>query len=181
MSKEPDPFVQVVERLKREREEIDRTIALLETRISSGGPPPAHAAEKPEAPEGTGQAEETDDQAPSDQEGEFLGKKVAEAARIVLNRRRKPMSPLSITAELERGGLPVASSRTIASVLHRRSRDVGDFVSPKRGVWGLKEWYPGRSFGKAEGSEKGGSSEPSEPEQPSEQPQIVPLRTNVEP
>ena len=180
MSKEPDPFVQVVERLKREREEIDRTIALLEARIS-GGPSPAGSEAPPETDKETEQTEENDDHPAAGQEGEFLGMKVAEAARIVLNRRRKPMSPLDITAELERGGLPVASSRTIASVLHRRSRDVGDFVSPKRGVWGLKEWYPGRSFGKAEGSEKGGSNEPSEPEQPSEPTLIVPLRSNGEP
>ena len=180
MSKKTDPFVLVVERLKREREEMDRTIALLEARIS-GSPPPAYAAAKPAAREETDQTEETDDQAPSDQEGEFLGKTVAEAARIVLSRLRKPMSPAAITAELERGSLPVASSKTVASILHRRSRDVGDFVSPKRGLWGLKEWYPRRSFGKTEGSDKGEATEPSEPQQPSEPTRIVPLRTNVEP
>ena len=180
MSKETDPFVLVVERLKREREEMDRMIALLEARIS-GSPPPAPAAAKPEAREETDQAEETDDQAPSEQEGEFLGKTVAEAARIVLNRRRRPMSPAAITAELDRGGLPVASSKTVASILHRRNRVVGDFVNPKHGRWGLKEWYPRRSFGKTEGSVKGEAIEPNAPEQPSEPTLIVPLRTTGEP
>ena len=172
--------VLVVERLKREREEMDRTIALLEARISWNSPP-AHAAANPEACEATEETEETDDQAPSDQEGELLGKTVAYAAHIVLSRRRRPMSPAAITAELERGGLLVANSRTIASVLHRRSREVGDFVSPKRGLWGLKEWYPRRSFGKAEGADKGEATEPNAPVRPSEPTLIVPLRTNGEP
>ena len=48
MSQETDPFVLVVERLKREREEMNRTIALLEARISKN-PPPAPAEAKPEA------------------------------------------------------------------------------------------------------------------------------------
>ena len=180
MSKETDPFVLVVERLKREREEIDRTIALLEARIS-GRPPPTRAEAKPEAHEEADQTEEPDDLAPSGREGAFLGKTVAEAARIVLLRRRKPMSPAAITAELERGGLFVSNSKTVASIMHRRSRDVGDFVSPKRGLWGLKEWYPRRSFGKAGESDKGEVIKPNEPEQPSEPIRIVPLRSDGEP
>jgi hypothetical protein len=30
--------------------------------------------------------------------------------------------------------------------LTRRFIEVGDIVKIGRGVWGLKEWYPGRSF-----------------------------------
>ena len=181
MSKEADAYALVIEDLKRQREEIDRTIAMLEARVS-GGPPPARPAAKPEPDKESDHTEETGDDPHSNNEGEFLGKTVADAAKVVLNRRRKPMSPSAITAELERGGLPVASSRTIASVLHRRSREVGDFVSPKRGLWGLKEWYPRRNFaGRLEMSDKGGPTEPSEPEQPSEPTLIVPLRTNGEP
>ena len=180
MSIETDPFVLVVERLKREREELDRMIALLEARIA-GTTPSAPNEAVPDAEEQDDRIEETDDRATPENDGEFLGMRVAEAARIVLSHRRRPMSPAAITTELERGGLPVSSSRTIASVLHRRSRSVGDFVSPKRGVWGLKEWYPGRSFGKVEGSDKGEASAPSEPEQPSEPTRIVPLLSNGEP
>ena len=180
MSQETDPFVLVVERLKREREEMDRTIALLEARISKNLPP-APAEAKPEAEKEDERERGAETPNPSGDEGEFLGMTVADAARVVLTRRRKPMSPANITAEVERGGLLVASPRTVASILNRRSRDVGDFASPKRGLWGLKEWYPRRSFGKAEGSDKGEAIEPSATVLPSEPTLIVPLRTNGEP
>ena len=35
---------------------------------------------------------------------------------------------------------------TVGSVLTRRFGEVGDVVKVGRGIWGLKEWYPGRSF-----------------------------------
>ena len=182
MSHETDAFALVVERLKREREEIDNTIALLEARIS-GGRPPEPAETKAETDKDDDQeADEANNHNPPEKEGEFLGMTVATAARIALNRRRKLMSPFEITAELVRGGLPVSNSKTVASILSRRSRSIGDFVSPKRGQWGLKEWYPRRSFGKTEEPDRGEeATEPSEPEQLSEPTQIVPLRTNGEP
>jgi hypothetical protein len=34
----------------------------------------------------------------------------------------------------------------IGSVLTRRLAEVEDVVRVGRGTWGLKEWYPGRSF-----------------------------------
>ena len=37
---------------------------------------------------------------------------------------------------------------TIGAVLTRRANDVGDIVKVERGTWGLKEWYPNRSFKK---------------------------------
>jgi hypothetical protein len=42
---------------------------------------------------------------------------------------------------------------TIGAVLTRRSNEVGDIVKVGRGTWGLKEWYPNRTF------KKGGKSE----------------------
>jgi hypothetical protein len=36
--------------------------------------------------------------------------------------------------------------------LSRRANEVGDIVKVGRGTWGLKEWFPGRSFKKAEKS-----------------------------
>ena len=180
MSQETDPFVLVVERLKCERDEMDRTIALLEARISRS-PPPTPDEGKPEAEKEDDRERGAETPKPSGTEGEFLGITVAAAARVVLTRRRKPMSPANITIELVRGGLLTANSRTVASILHRRSRDVGDFVRPKRGLWGLKEWYPRRSFGKAEGSDKGEATEPSATVLPSEPTLIVPLRTTGEP
>ena len=189
MSKELDPFVQTVERLRREREELDRTIAFLEARISGNSSPP-RAEAGAETHTESDQAEETGVPSHSGQEGEFLGMKVAEAARIVLERRRKPMRPADITADLRDGGLLLSSPNTVASVLHRRSKDVGDFVSPKRGVWGLKEWYPGRVFVRMGGSSRGSAkqeasaesaTEPSEHGQPSETTPPVRLRSVGEP
>lgn len=34
----------------------------------------------------------------------------------------------------------------VGSVLTRRFNQVGDVVKVGRGIWGLKEWYPGRNF-----------------------------------
>jgi hypothetical protein len=36
--------------------------------------------------------------------------------------------------------------KPIGSVLARRMAEVGDAVSVGHGTWGLKEWYPNRSF-----------------------------------
>jgi hypothetical protein len=49
------------------------------------------------------------------------------------------------------GGLVLNSkdwTNTIGAVLTRRSIEVGDIVKVERGTWGLKEWYPNRSFAK---------------------------------
>ena len=101
------------------------------------------------------------------------------------------MSPAEIVTYLEAGGLVLSGTtktNTVGSVLNRRQKRVGDVVSVKRGSWGLKEWYPGRSFGKKGPEESnasresepagGDSTEPNEREQPFEPPQIVPLRSN---
>nr|QIO32975.1 hypothetical protein HAP40_14760 [Bradyrhizobium sp. 1(2017)] len=37
-------------------------------------------------------------------------------------------------------------ANTIGSVLTRRMAEVGDVVRVGRGTWGLREWYPNRSF-----------------------------------
>jgi hypothetical protein len=49
---------------------------------------------------------------------------------------------------------------------------VGEIVRVERGLWGLKEWYPGRSFkakgdngddkGEAKGAPEGGADKPSD-------------------
>jgi hypothetical protein len=46
-------------------------------------------------------------------------------------------------------------TNTIGAVLTRRSIDVGDIVKVERGTWGLKEWYPNRSFAKKDKEAKG--------------------------
>jgi len=59
---------------------------------------------------------------------------------------------------------------TVGAVMTRRFQQVGDVVKVGRGVWGLKEWYPNRSFKPSSKGTNGESprSVTSEPEPPSE-------------
>jgi hypothetical protein len=50
---------------------------------------------------------------------------------------------------LQAGGLVLTSAEpanVVGSVLTRRFNQAGDVVKVGRGIWGLKEWYPGRNF-----------------------------------
>jgi hypothetical protein len=62
-----------------------------------------------------------------------------------------------IVAGFKAGGFILGSKdpvNTVGAVLTRRANDIGDIVKVGRGTWGLKEWFPGRSF-KREKSENG--------------------------
>ncbi len=37
---------------------------------------------------------------------------------------------------------------TVGAVLTRRFKETGDIVRVGRGIWGLKEWHPGRNWKK---------------------------------
>lgn len=66
------------------------------------------------------------------------------------------MGNAEIAAALQAGGLVMGSaepSNTVGSILTRRYDQVGDIVKVGRGIWGLQEWYPNRSFKKK--SDKG--------------------------
>jgi hypothetical protein len=184
MSEYQGAYAAVIADLKRRRDEIDAMIAQLEA-IAGGGAvttsTPSGSADRPAKAE-TGERSHSD----------FLGMSIADAAKILLGKRRKPLSPFDIVAGLEAGGLILSSgnkSNVVGSVLNRRQKQVGDIVSPKRGMWALKEWYPNRNFGKKGGEqapserEEGAVaddslSETSETEQPFEQLRIVPLRSS---
>jgi len=99
---------------------------------------------------------------------------IPEATRKLLMLRRKALTNSEIEAGLKAGGLIMQSTdpaNTIGSVITRRFNQVGDIVKIGRGIWGLAEWYPNRSFKQkvAKGENGGPRSETSEPEQPSEQ------------
>jgi hypothetical protein len=86
--------------------------------------------------------------------GWLLGMTIPEAAKRLLATRRQTMRNADVAAAFKAGGLamnPVDPINTIGSVQTRRSNDVGDIVKVGRGLWGLKEWYPGRSFKKEKG------------------------------
>lgn len=184
MADKSNAYAVVIADLKRQRDDIDAVIARLE----------AMADDSPARPDAAGETKDQDVIEPQDQplkENPYLGMSIADATKELLASKRKPMNAANIVAHLEAGGIAMGGatkSNTVGSVLNRRQKNVGDVVIVKRGLWGLKEWYPGRSFGKKGPEESNASreseptgddpTEPSEPEQPFERPQIVPLRSN---
>ena len=88
------------------------------------------------------------------------------------------MKTKEIAQALQDGGMEFSGAsvtNTIGSVLNRRQHKVGDIVSPDRGYWGLKEWYPGRTFGKKPKEDEMESSQTSEPSPLSSQENVVPM------
>ena len=86
------------------------------------------------------------------------------------------MTNAEIVTALKQGGLVMSSNtdpqNIVGSVLTRRFDKIGDIVRVARGTWGLKEWYPNRSFKKESKQENGDkpnapASAPSEPAPPS--------------
>ena len=188
MSDESNAYAVVIADLKRRRAEIDSMIANLEgLEVAGGDPSPfADAGATPPAREGAGQE-------PPAGNNSYLGMRIPQATIALLTAKRTALRPAEIVKALEEGGLILTgknNANTVNSVLHRRQAQVGDVVSPKRGHWGLKEWYPGRVFVRLGETSRGGAkkgdaeqpaTEPTEPEQPSEPSRIVPLRSSGEP
>jgi hypothetical protein len=140
MANQPSSYTAVIADLKRKREQIDAAIKALEALEGLGGA----------VGEASGAGEET----PPPQDGAFLGMSIPKATVALLKAKKKPLTNNEIVEALEKGGLYLSSENkqnTVGSVLNRRSRTAGDIVSPKRGQWGLKEWYPGRNFGPRKG------------------------------
>lgn len=132
-----DPYDAVLADLKAKRDQIDQAIAAIEG--IRGGASPAGAAKAVSAEPGLNTP------------GAFLGMTIPEAAKKLLTHKRQPMRNPDIAAAFKVGGLHMNSAdpvNTIGSVLTRRANDVGDIVKVGRGTWGLKEWYPNRSFAK---------------------------------
>lgn len=150
-----DPYDAVLADLRAQRARIDQTIALLEQVRALGRGGSVEAASlasqaTPSAqPNGLGP-------------GAFLGMTIVDAAKALLARERRQLSNAEIADAFKRGGLILNSAEpmnTVGSVLTRRFNQVGDVVRVGRGVWGLKEWYPNRSF-KAKPEEAKPTAEP---------------------
>lgn len=154
-----DPYAVVLADLRAKRDQIDQAIQALE---SLGSGPRGMVA--PTAPA----------QSSSSPAGEFLGMSIAEAAKKLLSNRKQAMGNADIAAGLTAGGLVMSENtdhqNIVGSVLTRRFEKVGDIVRVSRGMWGLKEWYPNRSFKpNAKGTDdasKNGTSEPVPPSEP---------------
>lgn len=183
MTDESNAYAVVIADLKRQRDEIDRTIAKLEA-MAAGRPLPVTGNES--APDGNAKPSDKEHKTGPAGNSPYLGMSIVAATKALLESRRATLSPTEIVQAIEDGGLYLSGTNkanTIGSVLNRRQKKEGDIVSVKRGQWGLREWYPGRNFGKkSEGSnpesDRDETTEPSEPEPPYERPQIVPLRSS---
>ena len=152
-----DPYEAVLADLRAKRAQIDSAITAIEA-LRSGSPVA-----------GAGAAVPTDAATAMEGPGAFLGMTIPEAAKKLLASRRQPMRNPDIAAAFKAGGLHMNSvepANTIGSVLMRRATEVGDIVKIGRGTWGLKEWYPNRSFKKekAANDETKAGSETEKPE-----------------
>jgi hypothetical protein len=150
-----DPYDAVLADLRAKRDQIDQTIKGLEAlRGGAAGM------------SGGGATVILDTNvALSEGPGAFLGMTIPEAAKKLLASKRQPMRNPDIAAAFKAGGLHMSSAdpvNTIGSVLTRRANEVGDIVKVGRGTWGLKEWYPGRSFAKKEAAKPEGEKQGSD-------------------
>ncbi len=144
-----DPYATVLADLKAKRDQIDAAIAAIEA--IRGGTVPSGAAAASVAGVLPG----------ADGPGALLGLSISEAAKKLLATRRQPMRNPEIAAAFKAGGLHMNSAdpvNTIGSVLTRRFAEIGDIVKVGRGTWGLKEWYPNRSFKKTSGADEKGEA-----------------------
>lgn len=136
-----DPYEAVLADLRAKRDQIDQAIAVI-TNIRGGG---AAVPLGPVAPN----VAPTNDQGIVETAGMFLGMSIVDATKKLLAMRKKTMGNVEIARELQIGGLAFSGSdpvNVVGSVLTRRFNNVGDVVKLGRGIWGLKEWYPGRNF-----------------------------------
>lgn len=137
----PDAYDAVIADLRAQRDKIDQTIALLTALRGGGSAASIGVASGHGSASAQGQIVET--------AGMFLGMSIVDATKKLLAMRKSTMGNADIAAEIQAGGLVMTSKdpvNTVGSVLTRRFHEVGDVVKVGRGIWGLKEWYPGRNF-----------------------------------
>lgn len=132
---QPIDYAAVLADLKAKRADLDKAIAVIEPLVTgvasalvvegSNG----QSSAQPAAPTGIN-------------EHSFFGMSIAKAAETYLTIKKKPASAIEMAGALVDGGFPSQSdnfSSTITTALYRQ-KDV--FVRVKRGLWGLKAWYP---------------------------------------
>lgn len=145
-----DPYDTVLADLKAKRDQIDSAIAAIEA-IRAGSAAPS----LPGTPPGVVNIA-------IDGPGAFLGMSITDAAKKLLAAKRQPLKNPEIVAGFKAGGFTLGSKdpvNTVGAVLTRRSQEVGDIVKVGRGTWGLKEWFPGRSFKKKGGDDDSKTNE----------------------
>jgi DNA-directed RNA polymerase delta subunit len=143
-----DPYEVVLADLRARKAQIEQAISAIEA-IRGGAPTGSSFSGASAAQQSTN--------SDIDSPGAFLGMSIVDAAKKLLAAKRQPLRNPDIAAAFKRGGLAMNSKdavNTIGSVLTRRANEVGDLVKVDRGTWGLKEWYPNRSFKKGQQVEK---------------------------
>lgn len=140
-SEASNPYAAVLADLRAKRDKIDNTIRVLEELSGLALVDSATGGVKfvPTSP-----PEQAENVA-----GMFLGMSIVDAAKKLLGLRKRAMTNSEILAELKAGGVVLTGAdplNVVGSVLTRRFNQVGDVVRVARGTWGLKEWYPNRSF-----------------------------------
>lgn len=140
-SKADDPYEAALADLYERRDQLNQAIATLEALRGAGtGAAPA--------PQMRGARSSL---AMEDAHGSLLGMSIVEAAKKLLSQHRRPLKNPEFAQMFKQGGLHLNSkdwTNTIGAVLSRRSADIGDVVKVQKGTFGLKEWYPNRSFKK---------------------------------
>jgi len=88
----------------------------------------------------------------------FFGMSVGDAAKKYLAIVKEPKTAPDIAKALQGHGVKTVAKNfnvTVFGALERKE-DAGEVVRPKRGLWGLPEWYPGFRAKKANGEKKEG-------------------------
>lgn len=83
----------------------------------------------------------------------FFSMTATDAAKKYLQIMKRPQSTGAIEKALRAGGMATTAKNLYSNLYTAMTRDE-DFVKPSKGVWGLKEWYPGRVFKKDSGKPK---------------------------
>ncbi|WP_271577048.1 hypothetical protein [Bradyrhizobium sp. CCBAU 11361] len=140
-----DPYDAVLADLYAKRDQIDQAISAIES--LRGGAPSTFAGATARGAAGDIRGASQGADGP----GALLGLSIADATKKLLAAKRQPLKNPDIATLFKAGGLVLNSkdwTNTIGAVLTRRAETIGDIVKVERGTWGLKEWYPNRSFRK---------------------------------
>lgn len=145
-----DPYEAVLADLYAKRAQIDQAIAAIESLRGglSGLTSIAGASGRGDVGELRGAKPNAIDVGGP---GALLGMSISDATKKLLATKRTTLKNTELAALFKAGGLMLNSKdwvNTIGAVLTRRANDIGDIVKVDRGTWGLKEWYPNRSFNK---------------------------------
>ncbi len=129
-----------LDKLLKERDDLDTLIEFVQRRIGSNGVGPTPEPER-ESPHSS--PNRFTRGTPTIEQDTFFGLSIVDAAKKYLGMVGKPArSSNDILGALNRGGFPDLAYNTMASVLSRADHNQQGICRIGRGTWGLSEWYP---------------------------------------